>query len=163
MLNSSRKVLRGKLSQILRFCGYSWKFSLWSLGARYPLAWQKQAICESFFREICFFLPIHKSFLPRKFPAIQYHMTLTIPTKYGFWLQTLSTQFCWGLDWDDLAGKIQPDWKLSTVPEMEPIRDEVRGTLVCQSQTLPSERTVSRAREKRFDPYWHYQLLKCLK
>ena len=70
-----------KLSQILRFCGYSQKFLLQNLGAWCPLARQKRGIHESFLHENWgFFSPIHESFLPRKFPAIQYSCRYILTT-----------------------------------------------------------------------------------
>ena len=70
-----------KLSQILQFCGYLQKFSPQNLGAWRLLERQKRAICVS---AKIIFLPIRESFLPWKFPTIQYTslhclVTLAVP------------------------------------------------------------------------------------
>ena len=57
-----------KLSQILRFCGYSRKFFPWNSGAWHPLAWQQQAIRESFLCENCIFHQFAKVFSLESFP-----------------------------------------------------------------------------------------------
>ena len=51
-----------KLSRILRFCGYSRKFSPWNLGVWCPLAPHKRAIHESFLCENCIFHQFAKVF-----------------------------------------------------------------------------------------------------
>ena len=63
-----------KLSWILWFCGYLWKFSLWNIGAWCPLVRQKRTIHESFLCENpkIIISPIHKRFFFRKFSAIRY-------------------------------------------------------------------------------------------
>ena len=57
-----------KFSRILWFCGYLWKFSLLNLGAWRPLAWQKQAIHESFLCENRIFHQFAKAFSLKSFP-----------------------------------------------------------------------------------------------
>ena len=57
-----------KLSWILRFCGYSWKFFPWNSGVWRPLAWQQRAIRESFLCENCIFHQFAKVFSLESFP-----------------------------------------------------------------------------------------------
>ena len=64
-----------KLSQILRFCGYSRKFLLQNLGVWCPLARQKRGIHESFLHENCcfFFHQFMKVFSLESFPLYNTH------------------------------------------------------------------------------------------
>ena len=60
-----------KLSRISRFCGYMQKFSLQNLERGILWLCKSEQSAKVFPAKIVF-SPIHESFLPRKFPAIQY-------------------------------------------------------------------------------------------
>ena len=78
-----------KLSRILRFCGYSRKFSPWNLGVWCPLAWHKQAIRKSFLHENRIFHQFAKAFSLESFPLYGGSGFLSGPPLLGFgWM-------CW--------------------------------------------------------------------
>ena len=62
-----------KLSQILRFESYLWKFSPWNLGMPYPPV-LGFSIPWKLFPAKWLFSPIRESFLPWKFPAIRHNI-----------------------------------------------------------------------------------------
>ena len=68
-----------KLSQILKFCGYSRKFSLQNLGV-WHLWCCKTSNLRMFSPRKSYFSPIRESFLSRKFPAIRYSPLSRLPT-----------------------------------------------------------------------------------
>ena len=67
-----------KLLRISWICGYSRKFSPWNLEVWHPLAWHKQKLSAKVFSMKSYFSAIHKSFLPRNFPAIRYHIISSV-------------------------------------------------------------------------------------
>ena len=107
---------RRKLSQILRFCGCSRKFSPRNLWAWCPLAQHKRAIRKSFLRKNRLFHQFAKVFSLESFPLYSTHDCMCLIACYSFAVLQVSLSSLVKLSANSEVSKSALDTLLSILP-----------------------------------------------